>query len=208
MPSAEKTGIRDRELAAKHPELERVPLVADVGDEGRMRMIFEAHRPAVVVHAAAHKHVPMMEWNPCEAVKNNILGTEVTGRLAGEHGAEAFVLISTDKAVKPSSVMGASKRMAELVVQALDKRYDTRYVAVRFGNVLGSTGLWLSSRGPQAVAASPFAVTARSIATKQSRRSLSLRGASRRSSLVVNLEIAASRHAMLAASAEAMGSSQ
>ena len=109
-------------MAAKHPELDLVPLVADVGDEGRMRMIFEEHRPAVVVHAAAHKHVPMMEWNPCEAVKNNILGTEVTGRLAGEHGAEAFVLISTDKAVKPSSVMGASKRMAELVVQALGLR--------------------------------------------------------------------------------------
>jgi FlaA1/EpsC-like NDP-sugar epimerase len=148
-----------RELAAKHPELDLVPLVADVGDEGRMRTIFEAYRPAVVVHAAAHKHVPMMEWNPCEAVKNNVLGTEVTGRLAGEHGAEAFVFISTDKAVKPTSVMGASKRMAELVVQALDKRYATRYVAVRFGNVLGSTGSVIPIFRSQIAKGGPVTVT-------------------------------------------------
>lgn len=148
-----------RELAAKHPAIHLVPLVADVGDEVRIRMIFEAHRPAVVVHAAAHKHVPMMEWNPCEAVKNNILGTEVMGRLAGEFGTEAFVLISTDKAVKPSSVMGASKRMAELVVQALDKRYETRYVAVRFGNVLGSTGSVIPIFREQIAKGGPVTVT-------------------------------------------------
>ena len=148
-----------RELAAMHPELDLIPLVADVGDEGRMREIFQAHRPAVVVHAAAHKHVPMMEWNPCEAVKNNILGTEVTGRLAGEHGAEAFVFISTDKAVKPTSIMGASKRMAELVVQALDKKYETRYVAVRFGNVLGSTGSVIPIFRSQIAKGGPVTVT-------------------------------------------------
>lgn len=148
-----------RELAAKHPELDLLPLVADVGDEGRMRALFEAYRPAVVVHAAAHKHVPMMEWNPCEAVKNNILGTEVTGRLAGEFGAEAFVFISTDKAVKPTSVMGASKRMAELVVQALDKKYETRYVAVRFGNVLGSTGSVIPIFRSQIAKGGPVTVT-------------------------------------------------
>jgi FlaA1/EpsC-like NDP-sugar epimerase len=148
-----------RELAAKHPDLDLVPLVADVGDEGRMRTIFEAYRPVVVVHAAAHKHVPMMEWNPCEAVKNNVVGTEIAGRLAGECGAEAFVFISTDKAVKPTSVMGASKRMAELVVQALDKRYPTRYVAVRFGNVLGSTGSVIPIFRSQIAKGGPVTVT-------------------------------------------------
>lgn len=129
-----------RELVERWPGLEILPLVADAGDEGGMEAVMAQHKPAVLFHAAAHKHVPLMERNPCEAVKNNVLATEVVGRLAGVHGAEAFVFISTDKAVKPASMMGASKRAAELVVQALDKRYGTRYVAVRFGNVLGSTG--------------------------------------------------------------------
>lgn len=129
-----------RELREAWPGLDIMPLVGDVGDRERMEGVFSALRPQVIFHAAAHKHVPMMEWNPGEAVKNNVLATEVLGRVAGESGAEAFVLISTDKAVKPTSVMGASKRMAELVAQALDKRYATRFVAVRFGNVLGSTG--------------------------------------------------------------------
>ena len=148
-----------RELEGAHPELDLVPLVADVGDEGRMRRIYETYRPAVVVHAAAHKHVPMMEWNPCEAVKNNVMGTLVTARLAGELGAEAFVLISTDKAVKPQSVMGASKRMAELVCQTLNKTYDTRYVAVRFGNVLGSTGSVIPIFREQIARGGPVTVT-------------------------------------------------
>ena len=105
-----------------------------------MRSIFQAYRPQVVLHAAAHKHVPILEFNPTEAIKNNVLATRLLGELAGESNVEAFVLISTDKAVRPSSVMGASKRVAELVVQDLDRRYATRYVAVRFGNVIGSTG--------------------------------------------------------------------
>jgi FlaA1/EpsC-like NDP-sugar epimerase len=100
----------------------------------------ETYKPAVVFHAAAHKHVPMMETNPAEAIKNNIFGTWVSGKAAGEAGVEAFVLISTDKAVKPSSIMGASKRVAELVIQKLNACFATRYVAVRFGNVLGSAG--------------------------------------------------------------------
>ena len=130
----------DRELREAWPELEIVALVADVGDEQRMRFIFNAHQPQVILHAAAHKHVPMMEHNTTEAVKNNVLATSLLGELAGQSGAEAFVLISTDKAVRPSSVMGASKRMAELVVQDLNRRHRTRYVAVRFGNVIGSAG--------------------------------------------------------------------
>ncbi|HET7451542.1 MAG TPA: nucleoside-diphosphate sugar epimerase/dehydratase [Thermoanaerobaculia bacterium] len=130
----------EREAARLFPDVCVVPLVADVGDEPRMRSVFSEYRPDVVLHAAAHKHVPMMETNPAEAIKNNVGGTRLTGELAGEFGAESFVLISTDKAVRPTSVMGASKRIAELVVQDLAKRYATRFLAVRFGNVMGSVG--------------------------------------------------------------------
>ena len=130
----------EQELSERFPELPIVPLVADVGDQLRMRAIFSTHRPEVVFHAAAHKHVPMMEHNSCEAVKNNVLVTYSLGDIAGEFGVEAFVLISTDKAVRPSSVMGATKRVAELVIQSLNSTYKTRFVAVRFGNVIGSAG--------------------------------------------------------------------
>lgn len=130
----------ERELREQMPDLTIVPLVSDVGDSARMRSIFKAHAPQVLLHAAAHKHVPMMEFNPAEAMKNNVLGTSRLGKIAGEFGVEVFVLISTDKAVRPTSVMGASKRIAELVIQDLDRRFATRYVAVRFGNVIGSTG--------------------------------------------------------------------
>lgn len=147
------------ELSERFPDRAIVPCVADAGDEPRMRVLFDRYRPQVVVHAAAHKHVPMMEKNPCEAVKNNILATEVSARLAGEFAAEAFVLISTDKAVKPTSVMGASKRVAELVCQALSKQYSTRYVAVRFGNVLGSTGSVIPIFREQIARGGPVTVT-------------------------------------------------
>ena len=130
----------DREMREEVPGLSTVPLVGDVGDEERMRRVLLEHSPQVILHAAAHKHVPMMEANASEAVKNNVLATYALGRLAGECGSEVFVLVSTDKAVRPTSIMGASKRVAELAVQSLDSRYDTRYVAVRFGNVIGSTG--------------------------------------------------------------------
>ena len=130
----------ERELHELFPNLLLVPLVIDVGDEASMRNVFTEYRPEVIVHAAAHKHVPMMEQNPCEAVKNNVLATLLLGTLAGEYEVETFVMISTDKAVRPTSVMGASKRVAELVVQQLNGRYRTRYVAVRFGNVIGSAG--------------------------------------------------------------------
>jgi FlaA1/EpsC-like NDP-sugar epimerase len=105
-----------------------------------MRDIFETYHPEVIFHAAAHKHVPLMEINATEAIKNNVLATRSLGTLAGKHGARDFVLISTDKAVNPTSVMGASKRIAEIVVQGLNQQFETNYVAVRFGNVLGSAG--------------------------------------------------------------------
>jgi FlaA1/EpsC-like NDP-sugar epimerase len=117
-----------------------IPLVADVGDETRLRSIFESYRPEVVIHAAAHKHVSLMESNPAEAIKNNVLNTRLLASLTAEFKAEAFVLISTDKAVRPTSIMGASKRLAELVVQDIGRLCTTRMVAVRFGNVIGSNG--------------------------------------------------------------------
>ncbi len=149
----------DRQLRAAWPGIEVVPLVADVGDEDRMRQIFTRWRPAVVLHAAAHKHVPLMETNPCEAVKNNVLATRIVARMAGEHGAEAFIQISTDKAVRPTSVMGACKLLAELIVRDLDSTYDTRFVSVRFGNVLGSAGSVIPIFREQILAGGPVTVT-------------------------------------------------
>jgi len=128
------------ELRRTYPELMCEPLIADIQDLKRLRAIFGEHCPAVVFHAAAHKHVPLMEKNPAEAIKNNILGTWNVARCADEHGVARFVMISSDKAVNPTSVMGVSKRIAELLVQAIDARSVTRFAAVRFGNVLGSRG--------------------------------------------------------------------
>jgi len=130
----------ERELAKHFLETKIVPLIADIGDAPRMREIFAEYKPAVVFHAAAHKHVSLMEINPTEAIKNNILATKMLGELAGEFAVKDFVLVSTDKAVNPTSIMGASKRIAEIVLQDLNRIYPTKYVAVRFGNVLGSAG--------------------------------------------------------------------
>jgi FlaA1/EpsC-like NDP-sugar epimerase len=130
----------EQEMQRHFEALDVVAVIGDVGDRERMTDVFATHRPQVVLHAAAHKHVPMMERNPGEAVKNNVFGTLRLGEVAAEAGCETFVLISTDKAVNPASVMGASKRVAELALQSLEDRHRTRYVAVRFGNVLGSTG--------------------------------------------------------------------
>ena len=130
----------DRELRAVFPSLAIEPLVADITDGQRMNQIFRDYAPQVVFHAAAHKHVPMMEWNVSEAVKNNVLGTRGLADMAHGHRTRAFVMISTDKAVNPTSVMGASKRAAEIYIQALAKQSSTRFVTVRFGNVLDSNG--------------------------------------------------------------------
>ena len=129
-----------RELGAVAGEVRVVPAIADVCDPERMRDVFERHRPHAVFHAAAHKHVPMMEFNPGEAVKNNFLGTRNVADLALHFGTERFVLISTDKAVNPTSVMGATKRLAELYIRHLDAQGLSRFCAVRFGNVLSSAG--------------------------------------------------------------------
>ena len=130
----------ERELTKDFPGTRFLPLLADISDAPRMREIFAAHQPQVIFHAAAHKHVPLMEINPTEAIKNNILATKLVGELAGEFNVKDFVLISTDKAVNPTSIMGASKRIAEIVLQDLNNKYATRFMAVRFGNVLGSAG--------------------------------------------------------------------
>ena len=128
------------ELRNRLPELDITPCVADVTDVPRITQVFRDHRPTVVFHAAAHKHVPMMEWNPVEAVKNNALGTQIVADVADRFGVERFVMISTDKAVNPASIMGASKRAAELYIQALSSASATHFATVRFGNVLGSAG--------------------------------------------------------------------
>lgn len=143
-----------------HPALTIEPLVADAGDEARMRRIFARFHPDVVIHAAAHKHVPMMELQPSEVVKNNVLTTRLLGGIAAEFGAEAFILISTDKAVNPTSVMGASKRVAELVIQGLAQAHpETRFLGVRFGNVMGSTGSVIPIFRRQIAAGGPVTVT-------------------------------------------------
>jgi len=130
----------DRELRGKHSDLDIVPYVADIVDKMRLKTIFEKEKPSIVFHAAAHKHVPMMEINPGEAIKNNIGGTATIADACIEAGVEKMVLISTDKAVNPTSTMGCTKRVAEMYVQGLGGSEGTQFVTVRFGNVLGSSG--------------------------------------------------------------------
>ncbi len=128
------------ELKADYPEANVLALIGSVRDSKRMECIFSKYRPQVVYHAAAHKHVPLMEDSPNEAIKNNVFGTYKTCEMADKYGAQRFVLISTDKAVNPTNVMGASKRMCEMIVQSFSRKSKTEFVAVRFGNVLGSNG--------------------------------------------------------------------
>jgi FlaA1/EpsC-like NDP-sugar epimerase len=130
----------EQEFRALRTEAQIVPCIADITDRSRMSQIFSTYRPSVVFHAAAHKHVPMMEYNPGEAIKNNVLGTRVLAELADEHGVQEFVMISTDKAVNPTSIMGVSKQLAERFVHAFSERASTKFVVVRFGNVLASNG--------------------------------------------------------------------
>lgn len=128
------------ELKRKYPELDIVPIIANVREMQRLGEIFGQYKPNIVFHAAAHKHVPLMEDHPEEAIKNNVFGTWNVAHCADKYGSDRFVLISTDKAVNPTNVMGATKRIAEMIIQSLNEKSKTEYVAVRFGNVLGSNG--------------------------------------------------------------------
>ena len=128
------------ELKRSHPTLDVVALIGSVRDTDRLESVFSTYKPDIVYHAAAHKHVPLMEDSPNEAIKNNVFGTLKTVRAADKHGVKRFVLISTDKAVNPTNVMGATKRICEMIIQAFNNHSDTEFVAVRFGNVLGSNG--------------------------------------------------------------------
>lgn len=128
------------ELGRKHPELDVIVLIVSVQNRRKIREIFEQYKPDLVFHAAAHKHVPLMEYSPCEAIKNNVFGTMNVASEANRSGVKRMVLISTDKAVRPTNIMGASKRICEMVIQTYNQRSKTEYVAVRFGNVLGSNG--------------------------------------------------------------------
>ena len=129
-----------QELRQEHPELDLEAIVGSIRDYARLEKVFEKYHPEIIFHAAAHKHVPLMEDSPNEAVKNNCLGTLNTVKLADKYKTKKFVLISTDKAVRPTNVMGATKRICEMIVQTYDKMSQTDFVAVRFGNVLGSNG--------------------------------------------------------------------
>ena len=147
------------ELTERHAGLSICAAIGDVTDANRIEAVFTDHRPELVFHAAAHKHVPLMEGNPCEAVKNNVLGTRVVAEAARRHRVDRFVLISTDKAANPSSVMGATKRVAELLVQVISLHSETRFVTVRFGNVLGSNGSVIPRMVEQIRVGGPVTVT-------------------------------------------------
>ena len=179
------------ELIKKYPELKLDTIIGSVRDSRKIFQVFEQYRPQIVYHAAAHKHVPLMEDSPCEAIKNNAMGTYKTAYAALSHGCEKFVLISTDKAVNPTNIMGASKRLCEMIIQAFDakikegkaveipqlfthsmqevitskevtealKNTKTEFVAVRFGNVLGSNGSVVPLFKKQIEAGGPVTVT-------------------------------------------------
>jgi FlaA1/EpsC-like NDP-sugar epimerase len=140
-------------------EIEIVPVIADIQDRGRIFEVLENYQPSVVYHAAAHKHVPLMEYNPREAVKNNVFGTKNVAEAADTFGVHTFVMISTDKAVNPTNVMGSTKRIAEMIIQGLAQNSKTKFVAVRFGNVLGSRGSVIPLFKKQIMAGGPITVT-------------------------------------------------
>ncbi|WHY86082.1 nucleoside-diphosphate sugar epimerase/dehydratase [Neobacillus novalis] len=150
----------DMELRREYQgRIEIVPVIGDIQDRARIFDVMDEHRPFVVYHAAAHKHVPLMEYNPREAVKNNIYGTRNVAEAADTFGVHTFVMISSDKAVNPPNVMGATKRFAEMIIQSLAQNSDTKFVAVRFGNVLGSRGSVIPLFKKQIQAGGPVTVT-------------------------------------------------
>ena len=152
-----------QELLRNVPNLNLLVLIASVRDKKKIDTVFEKYKPDIVFHAAAHKHVPLMETSPNEAVKNNVGGTFNVAEAAGKFGAKRFILISTDKAVNPTNIMGATKRICEMIIQTMDKKYETEYVAVRFGNVLGSNGSVIPLFKKQIKEGGPVTVTHREI---------------------------------------------
>lgn len=148
-----------QELSRKYPDLDLVVLIASVRNKERIDNIFETYRPNIVYHAAAHKHVPLMEDSPHEAIKNNVFGTYKVAQAADRYGVDKFVLISTDKAVNPTNIMGASKRLCEMLIQSMNRSSRTNYVAVRFGNVLGSNGSVIPLFKKQIAEGGPVTVT-------------------------------------------------
>ena len=151
------------ELKGTYPELDLVTLIGSVRNDARINSVMKTYKPDMVFHAAAHKHVPLMEDSPNEAIKNNVFGTYKAAKAAAEVGVDKFILISTDKAVNPTNIMGASKRLCEMVIQMMDRQYDTDFVAVRFGNVLGSNGSVVPLFKKQIAAGGPVTVTDRRI---------------------------------------------
>ena len=149
----------DRELSAMRSDTLCLPIAGDIGDATLMENLFQTHRPDLVFHAAAHKHVPLMESNPQEAVKNNTLGTHLLAETAARHGVDRFLYISTDKAVRPTSVMGTSKRLGEMVIRALSGASATKFMSVRFGNVLGSSGSAINIFKEQIANGGPLTIT-------------------------------------------------
>lgn len=147
------------ELSRSYPKLKLKVLIASVRDSKRLDRILSHYQPELVFHAAAHKHVSLMEDSPNEAVKNNVFGTYKLALAAAKYGVKRFVLISTDKAVNPSNIMGASKRLCEMIVQMMNRRSETEFVAVRFGNVLGSNGSVIPLFKKQIAAGGPVTVT-------------------------------------------------
>ncbi|MCI9384795.1 MAG: polysaccharide biosynthesis protein [Lachnospiraceae bacterium] len=148
-----------QELKQKYPQLDLVVLIASVRNTNRINSIMKEYHPDIIYHAAAHKHVPLMEVSPNEAIKNNVFGTWKTAQAAVQNGVKKFVLISTDKAVNPTNIMGASKRICEMIIQTYNRHYDTEFVAVRFGNVLGSNGSVIPLFKNQIAAGGPVTVT-------------------------------------------------
>ncbi len=151
------------ELKTNHPNNDIRAIVANIREKERLDAIFEKYRPEIVFHAAAHKHVPLMENNPTEAIKNNVFGTYNLVNCSDEYNVKRFILISTDKAVNPTNIMGATKRLCEMIIQAKDKKSDTEYVAVRFGNVLGSNGSVVPLFKKQMAHGGPLTVTHKEI---------------------------------------------
>jgi FlaA1/EpsC-like NDP-sugar epimerase len=147
------------ELKRVYDDLDLQVIIASIRDKKRMQQVFEKYKPVLVFHAAAHKHVPLMEANPTEAIKNNVFGTLNIAELSDIYGVKKFVLISTDKAVNPTNIMGATKRIAEIIVQTMDMKSKTEYVAVRFGNVLGSNGSVIPLFKKQIAEGGPVTVT-------------------------------------------------